>query len=162
MQTYFAPLQGFDLNVDTINTFIANAAIDFGKLAVPAKNTGYLSAATGTSLRGMYFLLQHVVDGSTDAAKYQRLFNYSQGIYEFQVYAGTSTAVGVLIPKPGAIIRTKHVAKGDGGADIAEDQTVNVTSGVFTTTASNDGTCGKILNKITDSKGNVLYDIILF
>lgn len=149
MQTYFAPRYGFDLQNDQINKYVAKTAIDFGKIVAPDKD-GVLTVADDYG----YFLMQHVtVDGPT-------MLEMALGDFQYEVKANTTagTPVSVLVPKKGAVVRTKHVAKGD-GADPAVDQKVNISDGVFVTVASNAGTKGIIRAVYTDNLDNVLYDV---
>jgi hypothetical protein len=149
MQTYFAPRYGFDIPNDQINKYVAKGAIDFGKIVAPDDN-GVLAPANDYG----YFLMQHVTaDGPT-------MLEYAMNDFQYEVKADTvnGTPVSVLIPKKGAVPRTKHVAKGD-GADPAVGQKVNISNGVYVTVASNAGTKGLIKNVYTDSLGNKMYDV---
>lgn len=149
MQTYFAPRYGFNLEDEQINKYVAKTAIDFGKI-VNADDSGVLTVANDYG----YFLMQHVtIDGPS-------MLEYVMGDFQYKVKADpvNGTPVSVLIPKKGAIVRTKHVAIGDGAAP-AVGQKLNIANGVYVTVASNAGTKGLIKNVFTDSLGNVLYDV---
>lgn len=149
MQTVFSPRQGFDLVNDTINTFIANTALSYGKIVTAANTTGVLSLANDYG----YFLMEEVTsDGPS-------LLELDLGDYQYERKAGSNTAVTVLIPKKGAIVRTKWVSKPESARDIAVGEKLNISNGIYITTASNDGTKGLIKNVYTDSLNNVLYDV---
>jgi hypothetical protein len=156
--TYFTPLHGYSYNHEgeEINTFLATAAMDYGKVVTPAVTTGILSLASVTSLAGCYFLKEHVTaDGPS-------LIELERGTFQYEKKASATCAVTCLMAKRSAIVRTKHVVQGAGGAAIAVGQTLNVVSGVFATTAANDGTCGIIKNIYTDTLSNVMYDVELY
>jgi hypothetical protein len=156
--TYFSPLHGYSYNLEgeTINTFLATGALDYGKVVTPAVTTGILSLASVTSLGGSYFLFEHVTaDGPS-------LIELERGMFQYEKKASATCAVTCLNPKRGAFVRTKWVVQGSGGQAIAVGQKLNVVSGVFATTASNDGTCGIIKNIYTDTLGNVMYDVELY
>lgn len=145
-QTVFAPLQGFDLQHDMINTFIATGALAYGKVVEPAASTGVL--ALGSRLG--YFLMEEV---TTDGPSQLEI---ELGWQQYEKKAGSATAVSVLIPKKGAVVQTKWVSSGDTAP--ANDVTVNVSDGVFVTGASAAaGTEGKIKKIFTDSLSNTLY-----
>lgn len=148
LQTIFYPLYGFG-EQDKINKFIANTALDYGKIVIPADTTGILSLANDYG----YFLFEEVTTEDP-------LLDYALDIFRYKKKASATTAVTVLIPKKGNIVRTKWVSKGD-GADPAVGQKLNISNGVYVTVASNGGTKGEIQNVYTDSFGNILYDVVI-
>jgi hypothetical protein len=147
-QTVFFPRYGFDMKNDMINSFIASSAIAYGKVVVPAATTGVL--ALGTTYG--YFLMEEV---TADGPSIEEIM---LGDYQYEKKAGATTAVSVLKPIKGGIVRTKWVAGGT--ASVAVDATLNLSDGVFVTgTSDSAGTLGKIKNIMSDSLGNAMYDI---
>jgi C-terminal processing protease CtpA/Prc len=147
-QTVFSPFQGFNLQTDMINTFIANSVLAYGKIVEPAASTGILSLGDEYG----YFLMEEVTsDGPSQ-------LEIELGWQQYEKKAGDSVAVSVLIPKRGAVVRTKWVSVGDGGVSVANDVTLNISGGVYVTGASAAaGTKGKLKKIETDSLSNTLY-----
>jgi hypothetical protein len=147
-QTVFSPLYGFNES-DKINKYLATGALAYGKIVAPADDTGILALADDYG----YFLMEEVTaDGPS-------LIEIELGIQQYEKKASASTAVTVLNPTKGNVVRTKWVSKGAGGVDIAVGNLLNISGGVYVTTAGNDGTKGKVIDTYTDSLGNVLYDV---
>jgi len=150
MQTVFSPRYGYNnLEDNMINSFLATGALAYGKIVEPAVTTGILALATDYG----YFLMEEVtVDGAS-------LFEMQMGEYQYEKKAGANTAVSVLIPKRGAVIRTKWVVQGAGGVAVAVGNLLDIVAGEYATNAGNNGTKGLLKNIYTDSIGNVMYDV---
>jgi hypothetical protein len=149
MQTVFSPLYGFDLQKDVINSFKATGALAYGKIVNPADDTGILALANDYG----YFLMEEVTaDGPS-------MLEMVLGDFQYEKKATANTAVTVLVPKKGNIVRTKWVSKAADGAAPAAGQKVNISSGVYVTVADNAGTKGLIKKVYTDNLNNVMYDV---
>lgn len=149
MQTVFSPRYGFDLEKDVINSFKATTPLAYGKIVVPANTTGILSLGNDYG----YFLLEEVTaDGPS-------LLEHALGDFQYEKKASANTAVTVLIPRKGNIVRTKWVVQGDGGVAIAVGNLLDIADGVYVTNADNNGTKGLLKAIVTDSLGNTLYDV---
>jgi hypothetical protein len=150
-QTYFSPRYGFDMKNDMINSFIASGAIAYGKAVTPTATTGVLTSATTLE----YFLMEEVTSDGPSVAEIEL------GIYQYEKKASASTAVSVLKAVKGGIVRTKWVSD-SGSTGLAVNITLNVSDGLFITGASDSaGTEGRILNILSDSLGNAMYDIVI-
>jgi len=147
-QTYFSPLYGFN-ETDKINKFIANAPLDFGKVVVPANTTGILGYGTTYG----YFLYEHVTADGPSIAE------LGGDIPQYEKRAGANTAVTVLIPKKGNVVRTRWVEQGAAGVALAVGNQLELVAGVFATNAGDNGTMGLLKNIYTDSLGNTMYDV---
>ena len=148
MQTVFSPRYGFDLEKDVINSFKATTALAYGKIVVP-DTTGKLSLGNDYG----YFLLEEVTDDGPS------LLEHALGDFQYEKKASANTAVTVLIPRKGNIVRTKWVKKGNDGVDIAVGNKLDIANGVYVTKANNGGTKGLLKAIVTDSLGNTLYDV---
>jgi len=147
MQTVFSPRYGFDLEKDVINSFKATTPLAYGKIVVPANTTGILSLGNDYG----YFLLEEVTaDGPS-------LLEHALGDFQYEKKASANTAVTVLIPRKGNIVRTKWVVKGDDSVPIAVGSLLNIVDGDYVT--SSNGTKGLLKAIVTDSLGNTLYDV---
>jgi hypothetical protein len=147
-QTYFSPLYGFN-ETDKINKFLATGALDYGKIVEPANTTGILAYGNEYG----YFLFEHVTaDGPT-------ISEMALDIPQYEKKASAATAVTVLIPGKGKVVRTKWVVQGGGGVAIAVGNLLDIVDGVYATNGGNNGTKGLLKNIYTDSLGNVLYDV---
>lgn len=148
-QTVFSPRYGFDFANDMINSFKATEALAYGKIVEPANTTGILALGDEYG----YFLMEEV---TADGPSREELI---MGDYQYEKKATTNTAVSVLIPRKGAVVRTKWVVKGNDGVDIAVGNKLNIANGVYTTVSGNNGTKGLLKNIYVDSLGNTLYDV---
>lgn len=149
MQTVFSPRYGFDFANDMINSFLATGALAYGKIVEPANTTGILALGDEYG----YFLMEEI---TTDGPS---MFELTMGDQQYEKKATASTAVSVLIPRKGAVVRTKWVSKPEEARDIAVGEKLNIANGVYVTTAGNDGTKGLLKKVVTDSLGNTLYDV---
>jgi len=149
MQTVFSPRYGFDLEKDVINSFKATGPLAYGKIVEPANETGILSLGNDYG----YFLLEEVTaDGPS-------LLAHALGDFQYEKKASANTAVTVLIPRKGNIVRTKWVVQGDDNVPIAVGNLLDIANGVYVTKANNSGTKGLLKAIVTDSLGNTLYDV---
>lgn len=146
MQTVFSPRYGFDLEKDVINSFKATGSLAYGKIVVPANETGILSLGNDYG----YFLLEEVTEDGPS------LLEHALGDFQYEKKAGANTAVTVLIPRKGNIVRTKWVEKSDGGVP-AVGSLLDIVDGVYVT--NDNGTKGLLKAIVTDSLGNKLYDV---
>jgi hypothetical protein len=147
MQSVFSPRQGFDLKNDIINGFLASVSLDYGKIVEISDSTNYLALGNEYG----YFLMENVTaSGPTNE-------EYILGDYQYEKKAGANTAVCVLVPKRGAIVRTAWCISGEMGP--VAGIPVDISGGVFTGESVSTAPKGRIKAVITDSTSTTLYDI---
>ncbi len=151
MQSVFSPRKGFDLKNDVINGFLASVSLDYGKVVNVSASTLYLNSASTFG----YFLMEQVTTSGPTMAE------FILGDFQYEKKAGADVGVAVLIPKKGAVVRTKWVSTGTDGRSAEAGENLNISNGIFLTCSNSagQGEKGKIKEVITDSISTTLYDV---
>jgi hypothetical protein len=154
MQSVFSPRKGFDLKNDMINGFFASVSLDYGKLVNVSDSTNYLGLVDADSVDNMgYFLMEQVTDSGPTLAE------FALGDIQYEKCAGANTAVAVLVPHQGNVVRTKWVSVLD--YSCIAGKLCLVSDGLFYTTSTSGLAKGKIKEVITDSISTTLYDVVI-